>query len=154
LGKSNAPTAIALVLSFVLVHQSAGAKELCVDMTQGRLMGLEYYSCRLAAMYDRATIDNSKASGRLDGYDFPKSSECIVELRTLADKAAKDTSKCLEKTKQTRALEALEDYYGSWLAHTRLWRNTSMSGEEYTYRMKRGEEALEEKRARLQVTIK
>ena len=118
-------------------------------------MGLEYSLCKSRAQLDRVNIEHNNSLGKyFEGYDYPKMGQCLNELNELAKKSVDDTGACLEKTHQNRALDALDSYYGQWLAYTRIWKNFTIPYDQWRYQMELGDQDLENKKARLDATIR
>lgn len=132
------------------VALAAEPKPKCADMTQGRLMGLEYTTCRLVAMTSRMKFDYQG----LNGFDPSETNQCKGELLALGEKAYKDTYSCLVKTKQKRAAETLDDYYASWRSYVEFWTNLSAPSRTYEALMVLKDQELNEMRTRLAVQIK
>lgn len=126
----------------------------CVDWTQGRLTGLDYSACQATARAERAKFELARLVGQSDGAGLPNSHDCLEKLREIAKKAVDDTHACLSKLKQSRAIDALDDYYAAWMLTTATWIDLSLSQRAFNAKRERLEEALEEKKVKFEVLIR
>lgn len=150
---ATASALLTLVASTALA-QTGGKAGRCTDWTQGRLMGLEYVACQLTARKEMATIQLSRRTGSYDGYGFPETVECRDDLRKTAKKAVDDTRACLLKTKQSRAVDALDDYYAAWLFSVSAWTNMAESAYLFDMRLEALEQSVEEKKIKFTVQLR
>jgi hypothetical protein len=152
------PTTHAFIKKFIVlavgtaIALNAYSKSQCVDLTLG-VSGLDYYSCKLRGEVEMSRISLSRITGGSEGYGFPQTVECRENLMQKAQQGFKDTRACLVKTKQTRALEALEDYYSSWLSFLKSWTEMTDTPRQYEIRNKMREVELDQKKTRLEITI-
>ncbi len=65
-----------------------------------------------------------------------------------------DTRACLLKTKQSRAVDALDDYYAAWLLAVSAWTNMAESAYLFDLRLEVLEQSLEEKKIKFNVQLR
>ncbi len=135
--------------------QSKGASgRRCENLIELRVQPLHMYACKVSGSAEMARIAYNRVAGNLAPEEFPKTAICQEELIDIASKAYRETLSCLERTKQTRAVELLENYYAAWLMHVRSLTKAASTGRQYNERQEQLEEAIEEKKLKLALALR